>query len=153
MGSDPDLISIFGKAGKGIASIFKSKRARADTSQPEPLPSPSATLQPDDHGLSFGIVYANSVAAPELDKPTRRFPVGSILVRERLDSITSITPITVIAMVKREPGFSKKTSDWEFLMFSGSDLKLHSRETAGRCAECHTNARDTDWVFIDKLKK
>ena len=76
-----------------------------------------------------------------------------MIARERLDSINATSPVAVIAMVKREPGFSKSTDDWEFLSFRGSDLKLLSRQTAGSCTECHTKARSTDWVFIKAEKK
>jgi len=56
-------------------------------------------------------------------------------------------------MLKRQPGFSKATGDWEFFMMNGADMKLVSRETTGRCAECHTKAQATDWVFVDQLRK
>ena len=58
----------------------------------------------------------------------------------------------MIAMVKREKGFSKKTGDWEFLTFSGTDLKLQTRETKSDCSKCHIQAEKTDWVFRDYLK-
>ena len=87
-----------------------------------------------------------------MDKASGKFPVGSMIVRERFDSLEAASPVAVIAMVKREPGVSKATGDWEFFSFTGSDLKLLSRQTAGACAECHARARDTDWVFLDHLK-
>ena len=76
-----------------------------------------------------------------------------MIVRERLVEPTSTVPTAVIAMLKRQAGFSKATGDWEFFMLNGGDMKLLSRQTAGSCSECHTKARKTDWVFIDQLKK
>ena len=98
-------------------------------------------------------MYANDLAAPEVSKSAPKFPAGSILVRERLVEPTSAIPTAVIAMLKRQPGFSKATGDWEFLMMNGADKKLISRQTTGSCSECHTKAQKTDWVFIDQLKK
>ena len=146
LGSDPDLISVFKKAGKGVGSIFASK----EKTGPKESASPAAEVS--DHGFSYGVVYANEIAGLEMNRPFRKFAIGSMIVRERLDSFTATSPTAVIAMVKRESGFSKSTDDWEFLSFNGSGLKLLSRQTAGNCAECHTKARDSDWVFIDRLK-
>lgn len=110
------------------------------------------TLPPNDHQFSFGAVYANDPAKAELEKENPRFPVGSIIVREKLPMPTSEIPQTVIAMVKREKGFSEKTGDWEFFVFNGPDLKLNSRETIGNCSACHVRAVRTDWVFPGYLK-
>jgi hypothetical protein len=157
--SDPDVVSIFKKAGKGIGNVFKSKdkpdAQRApltEKDKPDTVPqAPSSEVA--DHGFSYGVVYANEIAAAEINKSSHKFPVGSMIVRERLDSLTAVSPTVVIAMVKRESGFSKGTGDWEFFSFTGTDLKLLSRQTAGSCAECHTKKRDADWVFLDYLKK
>ena len=137
----PEDVTLISKAGKGIGNLFKSPRAEAAK------PEPSA-----DHSFSYGVVYANDLAAPELEESAPKFPVGSILVRERLESLAATSPTMVIAMLKREPGFSKATGDWEFFMMNGNDMKLLSRQTTGSCAECHAKAKNTDWVFVDKLK-
>lgn len=146
-GSDPDLISVLKKAGSGIGNIFTSKSKKTDGKSNAPAAETS------DHGFSYGVVYANEIAALEMKKASGKFPVGSMIARERLDSLATTSPTAVIAMVKRELGFSRSTSDWEFLSFTGSDLKLLSRQTAGSCVECHTKARNTDWVFIDRHKE
>jgi hypothetical protein len=102
--------------------------------------------------LTFGFVYANNLAKDEIKKETPIFPVGSIIVREKHLSETSQMPETIIAMVKREKGFSKSTNDWEFFLFEGKDFLLKRRETKGDCAKCHINAEKTDWIFKDYLK-
>jgi hypothetical protein len=123
--------------------------------QPEP-PTPKKEKKPvnphERNGMTFGIVYANDPARAEIEKENPQFPVGAIIVREKHLSETSETPEIVIAMVKREKGFSKKTNDWEFFTFGGADLKLRKRETTGDCAKCHIRAEKTDWVFRDYLK-
>jgi hypothetical protein len=102
--------------------------------------------------FSFGVVYANDLAKSEMEKEKPNFPVGSIIIREKNATETSETPEIVIAMVKREKDFSKKTGDWEFLVFNGADLKLQSRETKSDCSKCHKQAEKSDWVFRDYLK-
>lgn len=107
----------------------------------------------DSHAFTFGVVYANDLAKLEIEKEKPSFPVGSIIVREKNATATSELPQTVIAMVKREKGFSTETGDWEFFTFDGADLKMQKRETKSDCAKCHVNAEKTDWVFRDYLKK
>jgi hypothetical protein len=104
------------------------------------------------HNFTFGEVYANDLAKNEIEKDTPNFPLGSIIVREKNLTSTSETPETVIAMVKREKGFSEKTGDWEFFVFDGKDLQMQKRETVGNCSACHSNAKESDWVFRDYLK-
>lgn len=109
-------------------------------------------LPANNHSFSFGEVYANDLAKPEIEKAQPIFPVGSIIVREKNSTANSTTPETVIAMVKREKGFSTETGDWEFLVFDGKDLQMQKRETVGNCAACHSNAKQSYWVFRDYLK-
>ncbi len=106
----------------------------------------------ENDGLSFGVVYANDLAKVEIEKEKPFFPVGSIIVREKRAKPDDETPQIVIAMVKREKGFSKKSGDWEFFVFNGADLTLQKRETKGNCASCHTKVEKNDWVFRDYLK-
>ena len=101
---------------------------------------------------TFGIVYVNDLAKAEIEKEKPNFPVGSIIVREKNATATSETPETVIAMVKRGKGFSRKTGDWEFFTFSGAGLKMQKRETKSDCSKCHKQAEKSDWVFRDYLK-
>ena len=140
--NDPDLVTIFKKAGKGFGKLFASS-----------IEKPADTSVSPDHGFTYGVVYANKLAAAVVDKSAKEFPVGSILIRERLDTRTATVPSAVIAMAKRDPGFSKDTGDWEFFMFDGKDMKLLLRQTVGNCATCHTRTRESDWVFLDHLKK
>ncbi|MEZ5428630.1 MAG: cytochrome P460 family protein [Pyrinomonadaceae bacterium] len=121
-----------------------------------PPPEPKKEKKPknphEETGTSYGVVYANDVARSEIEKPNPVFPVGSIIVREKHLSVESETPELVIAMVKREKGFSKKTGDWEFFVLDSTAENLTQRETRGKCAECHSQTKKTDWVFRDFLK-
>lgn len=119
----------------------------------EPKKKKKETNPHEKSGTTFGVVYANDLAKAEIEKDKPDFPVGSIIIREKNLAETSETPEIVIAMVKREKSFSKKTGDWEFFVFNGADLKLQKRETKGDCAKCHIQAEKSDWVFRDYLKK
>jgi hypothetical protein len=100
-----------------------------------------------DHGFSFASeIYANEKALVAMYDKEKKFPVGSIIIREKWTrSLTS--PEKVIAMVKRQSGFNKPTGDWEFFLFDGGSLSLRSRETSGNCAACHVQSEKSDWAF------
>ncbi len=134
------LISQFGRVLKRTFISDKSKKAA------------ERAAQSTAHNSTFGEVYANDLAKVEIEKVNPKFPLGAIIVREKNLTIASDAPETVIAMVKREKGFSTETGDWEFLVFSGSDLKLQSRETKSDCSKCHIQAQKSDWVFRDYLE-
>lgn len=140
--NDPDLVTLFARTGKGFGKLFKSRKEKPADTPPSP-----------DHGFSYGMVYANKLAASVVEGSEKVFPVGSILIRERLDTRTATAPTAVIAMAKRDRGFSVATGDWEFFMFNGTDMKLLSRQTAGNCASCHARTLESDWVFLNHLKK
>lgn len=123
---------------------------------PDEIPPPVDRKSPKNlHATSqntFGVVYANDLANREIKKNLPRFPVGAILIREKHTTEKLGTPDLVIAMVKREKGFSKKTDDWEFLTISPDAGVITKRETKGDCAKCHIEAKATDWVYRDYLK-
>lgn len=123
-----------------------------DGTNSPPTPKKEKVKPNENDGFSFGVVYANDLAKAEIEKDKPKFPEGSMIVREKHAQADDETPQIVIAMVKRENGFSKKTNDWEFFTFNGSDLKFTKRETKSDCAKCHTQAKKSDWVFKTYLK-
>jgi len=108
----------------------------------------------DSHtgGVTFARIYANDTALPEISKDKPIFPAGSMIVREKLLKAEDTTPELVTVMLKREKGFSRKTSDWEYFVIDGavSDVKLS--EKVGSCSKCHAQAAETDMVFKTYLK-
>lgn len=153
--NDKDLVHYFSKIGKGVKDLFDSSPKSQTTNKQNEKADPETAvkiLPAKNHSFSFGEVYANDLAKAEIEKDQPTFPVGSIIVREKNPTATSTTPETVIAMVKREKGFSMETGDWEFLVFNGKNLQMQKRETVGSCSACHSNAKQSDWVFRDYLK-
>lgn len=102
--------------------------------------------------VTFARYFANELAQDEIYKTAPQFPVGSIIVREKLLQKTDEKPELVTVMVKREKGFSKKSGDWEFFVVQGDLGKINKQETKGDCAKCHVQAEKTDWVFKTYLR-
>lgn len=98
--------------------------------------------------MSYGVVYANEPASNAyagLGPPV--FPVGSVLVREKLSRLDSTTPELLAVMIKREKGFNPAGGDWLFMTVNGEATKITKRQKKGTCLNCHQSARDRDFVF------
>ncbi len=101
---------------------------------------------------TFARVFANDLANAEIYKAAPKFPVGAIIVREKLLNAEDTKPELVTVMVKREKGSSAKTGDWEYLVIDGAMDRVKQRETVSSCSKCHANAAQTDFVFKTYLK-
>lgn len=116
------------------------------------FPRPTRSAQQNDaplHGdsTSYGLVYGNELASSAHGVMPRVFPVGSILVREKLSQPDSSEPELLAVMIKREKGFNPAGGDWLFLTVTGNGSKVKERTKKGTCLQCHQTARDRDFVF------
>jgi hypothetical protein len=116
------------------------------------LPRPAAKKPPGRHeeGNIFGVVYANDLANDFLKVKTnrpQRFPVGSIIVREKLIKADDAQPQLLTAMIKRARGFNPKANDWEFLLIDGTISKILEQQKQGSCLKCHASQKKRDFVF------
>ncbi len=103
---------------------------------------------------SLGVVYVNAVARHALmNEKKPQFPVGSVIVREKLSSADAAAADVMVVMVKRERGFNRKANDWEFLMIDGGLSKIIHREKTGSCRDCHVREKDNDYVFRAYMPK
>lgn len=102
----------------------------------------------------FNVVYFNEAASAALKaaKPAK-FPVGSIIVSEKLSKPDDAPPQSIAVMVKRAAGFNPSAGDWEFLIVNGSLDRVRERQKKGRCAECHASQRENDFVFLPPESK
>lgn len=88
-------------------------------------------------------VYVNPLADDAITQKSKVFPVGAIIVKEKLDD--NRTVIGVGGMIKRAAGFDPKKGDWEYFMASKAGSLSKGRMQ--NCADCHSNAKDRDYVF------
>ncbi len=115
--------------------------------------SPTASIRPKkppkgSHETAFGVVYANDAAARVLlALAPGKFPVGSVIVREKLANASATKPELLAAMIKREAGFNPAGGDWEFLLFDGALTRVRERQKKGSCLACHASQQSRDFVF------
>lgn len=89
----------------------------------------------------------NEIGREAMASETPRFPVGSIVVREKLPAKDAAQPELLAAMIKRPAGFSASTRDWEYLILDGTATKVRERQTKGACHDCHSAHKDRDFMF------
>src|SRR5262245_12409182 len=73
----------------------------------EVSPSSSDRKEPRTHTTSYGFAYINDIGRRALGQKPLVFPTGSIIVRERLETLTS-APDVLVVMVKHEQSFNPK---------------------------------------------
>lgn len=92
-------------------------------------------------------VYVNDAGSEAMMKQLNpRFPVGSMIVKEKLGSKTSTTPEILTAMIKREQGYNPASGDWEFVVLSGAADAIVERGKLTSCQTCHLSYRRSDFV-------
>ena len=76
-----------------------------------------------------------------------KFPVGSVIVKEKLSDRSSQTPELLTVMLKREPGFNPESGDWEFMVLDGAGTKVIDRGKLENCQGCHSAKPETSYTF------
>src|SRR5215510_8248104 len=96
----------------------------------EPLAAASCAMipgrqEPSPHLHKYISVFVNPVGREEMmTRQSPKFPVGSIIVKEKLGSPDSKLPEMLTAMIKREPGYNPEGGDWEYLVLDGIASKI-----------------------------
>lgn len=105
------------------------------------------------HANTGILIYMNKLAADAFATNTNAFPVGSVIVKQKkiLDYTgkdgkpVHAADTGVGGMVKRHSGYDPEHGDWEYFYFEDG-----AKTESGRiltCVQCHTAARDKDYVF------
>ena len=119
---------------------------------PSPRPKPPIE-NPHEKGVqTFARVFANAAAVEQIGLSKSVFPVGSILVREKLPGATDLSPELLSVMIKRDKGFDRKSHDWEFFVLDPKTRTIRQRESVGSCLKCHAQAKESDFVFKTYLR-
>ena len=92
-------------------------------------------------------VFVNKKGKAAMFAMTPHFPVGSVVVKEKLPDEKSRKPELLTVMIKREAGYDAKNGDWEYLVADGNGRKAYSRGKLAHCQSCHVEQRQTDYIF------
>jgi Cytochrome P460 len=88
-------------------------------------------------------LYANPVAIPAITDRKTPFPVGSVIVKEKLADGGTVSGVG--GMVKRAAGYDPPNGDWEYFYYGDPGEFTSGRITS--CSECHRTAKSTDYVY------
>jgi hypothetical protein len=99
------------------------------------------------HSNKYVSVYVNESGREAMMTQRKpNFPVGSVIVKEKLSSKTSTTPELLTAMVKREFGYDPANGDWEFLTLNGLGTEIKESGKLKNCQTCHSLYKHTDFI-------
>jgi hypothetical protein len=99
------------------------------------------------HNDKFINVYVNEIGKDEMmTKKSPKFPVGTVIVKEKLPTAESKVPELLTVMIKREKDYNPKVGDWEFLTFNGAGTETTARGKLENCQTCHLVEKSTDYI-------
>lgn len=119
--------------------------------------TPGSDIEASPHKDHFLKVYVNSVGVGEmLHKKKPKFPVGTVIVKEKLATPDGTAPELLTVMIKREKGYNSKLGNWEFMTVSGDGTEITARGKLESCQNCHADYPKNDFVtrvYLDESFK
>lgn len=104
-------------------------------------------VQHGPHANNFGMFYMNNRAAKVFREHASAYPVGSVIVKEKLELTYGENQKTtgLAGMVKREAGYDPEHGNWEY--FFVDDVTPMRHGAIESCVTCHAKAASSDYVF------
>lgn len=91
-------------------------------------------------------VFINSTSAAAFKDPASRFPVGTVVIKQKFPTVNAKEADFYTGMLKREAGFNPTCGDWEFFTLSGDRRAVTARGRIESCIDCHRQYAKTDFV-------
>jgi hypothetical protein len=91
-------------------------------------------------------LYANDAAEKIVSANGKAYPIGSLILKEKLAAKGEATAIG--GMRKREKGFDPANGDWEY--FFAEKSKPFVIGVLPDCVACHAKTKETDYVYARK---
>lgn len=111
------------------------------------FPTPPTDDSFNPHLRKRIIVYVNETGTPAMMTQLKpKFPVGSVIVKEKRLPGEQDAPELLTVMVKRERGFNPASGDWEYMVVNGDGSKIEDRGKLENCQACHVSLKETDFV-------
>lgn len=105
----------------------------------------AATASYGPHANGAVVVSMNDLAANAFGQPSPTYPVGSVVVKEKIGGSDGIDGVG--GMVKRSEGYGISHGNWEFFYFENA-TEIESGKLTN-CIQCHQGAAAKDFVFGD----
>jgi hypothetical protein len=113
----------------------------------------AARIEFGPHANTGILIFMNKPAADAFATNANAFPVGSVIVKQKVipgymdkdGKRVRDTGTGAGGMVKRPSGYDSQHGDWEYFYFEDA-AKIESGRIS-TCVQCHTAAKDKDYVF------
>lgn len=113
-----------------------------------PTPAQRDKDAKNPHRDKFIRVFVNDTGrAAMLEQKNPNFPVGSVIVKEKLPDKDSTQPELLTVMIKRAAGYNPDGGDWEYLVTDGAGVKMQARGKLENCHACHLDVKANGYVF------
>jgi hypothetical protein len=142
--------------GGNVQSLYKSfhrltaepmqvsARLSAACAPPTGDPLAQEVERAGPHARALVHLYSHGVDDSLFASPERQFPVGTIVVKEKLAA--DLTTTGVGGMQKMAPGYDPEGGDWLYFYSSRSGRFFSGR--LDTCRSCHLRARESDFVYF-----
>jgi len=132
-----------------VPAVFHSRIAIQCS---RPSPEQQRMEQENPHRDKFVTVYVNEAGRrPMFEARAPRFPVGTLIVKEKLPARDATEPELLTAMYKREAGYDPERGDWEYMVLDGAGTEVRARGKLESCRACHESYSGTDFVSRNYL--
>lgn len=123
------------RVAQDCAALFSAKGVPLDLSN-------------NPHRNKYFTVFVNDVGKKAmLGQKNPLFPIGSVIVKEKLPAKDSSTPELLTVMIKQSKGFNPASGDWEYMVVDASGTRIEARGDLENCQECHVSNSNADYVF------
>lgn len=91
-------------------------------------------------------VYVNPESFASFLNDDAKFPVGTMILKEKFPDMDAKVPELYTGMLKQEKGYNPKAGDWEFFVLSGDRNAVTARGRIDSCMDCHQQYAKSDFV-------
>jgi hypothetical protein len=121
-----------------------SRRAiHTDLCAPSDIPDHAKLVGRPDVGIH---VYVTPASAGAFKDSAARFPVGTVVLKQKFPALNAKEADFYTGMLKRETGFNPGCGDWEFFTMAGDRRAVTARGRIESCMDCHRQYSKTDFV-------
>ena len=91
-------------------------------------------------------VYVTPASAAVFKEAGSRFPVGTVILKQKFPTVDAKDADFYTGMLKREEGFNPACGDWEFFTMAGDRRAVTARGRIESCIDCHRQFAKSDFV-------
>lgn len=127
--------------------VMNTASATACAATRREVPIKGSEIEKSPHKDKYINVFVNAVGKEAMLMQKRpKFPVGTVIVKEKLSSPDSLIPELLTVMIKRAKGFNPKVGDWEFMTLNGDATEVTSKGKLENCQTCHIGYKQNDFI-------